>query len=245
MLWDGAFFHTSTERRDSPRALRPTACPFQRGIAMIIAVYGASSRLGHQFIGVAAAAGHALRLHYRAKPAEQVPENATVIVGSLADPTAVREVLRGADAALMLLGHKQDARVPYIAAATKLVVSTMKTLDQSRLLVVTGAMVGESAGNMGLTMKLKNLFARRSAHNGMMEDRDEQERLIRASQLDGWTVVKPGTLTDTPATDHVQVDCTLSMGVGSQVSRATLARVLLQEIEQPRFMQQAVYVAER
>ncbi|WP_298271847.1 NAD(P)H-binding protein [Gemmatimonas sp.] len=212
---------------------------------MIIGVYGASSRLGHQFIGVAAAAGHALRLHYRAKPAEQVPENATVIVGSLADPTAVREVLRGADVAVVLLGHKHDARVPYLAAATKLVVSTMKTLEQSRLLVVTGAMVGESAGNMGLTMKLKNLFARRSAHDGMMEDRDEQERLIRASRLDGWTVVKPGTLTDTSATDKVQVDSTLSMGAGSQVSRATLARVLLQEIEQPRFTQQAVYVAER
>jgi putative NADH-flavin reductase len=98
---------------------------------------------------------------------------------------------------------------------------------------------------MGLTMKLKNLFARRSAHDGMMEDRDEQERLIRASRLDGWTVVKPGTLTDTSATDKVQVDSTLSMGAGSQVSRATLARVLLQEIEQPRFTQQAVYVAER
>jgi putative NADH-flavin reductase len=57
--------------------------------------------------------------------------------------------------------------------------------------------------------------------------------------------VKPGTLTDTSATDKVQVDSTLSMGAGSQVSRATLARVLLQEIEQPRFTQQAVYVAER
>lgn len=212
---------------------------------MIIGVYGASSRLGHAFIEAASAAGHSLRLHYRSKPSEQVPENATVIVGSLADPTAVREVLRGADAALVLLGHKQDARVPYIAAATKLVVSTMKTLEQSRLLVVTGAMVGESVGNMGLTMKLKNMFARRSAHDGMMEDRDEQERLVRASRLEGWTVVKPGKLTDTPASGNVQVDTTLSMGAGSQVSRATLARVLLQEIEQPRFKQQAVYVAER
>lgn len=212
---------------------------------MIIGVYGASSRLGHAFIEAASAAGHSLRLHYRSKPSEQVPENATVIVGSLADPTAVREVLRGADAALVLLGHKQDARVPYIAAATKLIVSTMKTMEQSRLLVVTGAMVGESAGNMGLTMKLKNMFARRSAHDGMMEDRDEQERLVRASRLEGWTVVKPGKLTDTPASDAVQVDTSLSMGAGSQVSRASLARVLLQEIEQPRFRQQAVYVADR
>ena len=98
---------------------------------MNIAVYGSSSRTGQRFIEVAATAGHSLRLHYRSKPAEQVPENATVIVGSLADPTAVREVLRGADAAVVFFGHKEDARVPYLADATKLIVSTMKTLSQS------------------------------------------------------------------------------------------------------------------
>jgi putative NADH-flavin reductase len=212
---------------------------------MIIAVYGASSRTGHYFIDAAATAGHSLRLHYRAKPSEQVPENATVIVGSLADPTAVREVLRGADAAVVLFGHKEEARVPYLAAATKLIVSTMKTLGQSRLVVVTGVEVGEHNGNIGLTQKLKTLFTRRAAHDGMMEDRDEQERLVRASQLAGWTVVKPGKLTDASASDNVQMDNALSMGAGSHVSRATLARVLLQEIEQPRFGQQAVYVSER
>jgi putative NADH-flavin reductase len=210
---------------------------------MNIAVYGASSRLGHKFIDAAAAAGHSLRLHYRAKPAEQVPENATVIVGSLADPTAVREVLRGADAALVLLGHKVDARVPYIAAATKLIVSTMKTLEQSRLVVVTSAMTGESAGNMGVTMKIRALFARRSAHDGMMEDRDEQERCVRASRLEAWTVVKPGKLTDGPGSDRAQIGA--AIGAGGQVSRASLAKLLLQEIEQPQFAQHAVFVAER
>ena len=73
-------------------------------------------------------------------------DGCTVVVGRLDDPTAVREVLRGSDAAVVVLGHKPDARVPYIADATKLIVSTMKTLEQSRLLVVTGAMIGEQTG---------------------------------------------------------------------------------------------------
>ncbi|WP_434479100.1 NAD(P)-dependent oxidoreductase [Gemmatimonas sp.] len=210
---------------------------------MIIAVYGASSRLGQQFIVAAADAGHSLRLHYRSKPSEQLPENATVIVGSLADPTAVREVLRGADAAVVMLGHKDDARVPYIAAAMKLIVSTMQTLNQSRLLVVTSAMAGDST--VGLTMKIRTLFARRSAHDGMMEDRDEQERSVRASGLDGWTVIKPGTLTDGAVSDHAQMDTTVSLGAGSQVSRASLAKLLVQELGAPKFAQQAVYAAER
>lgn len=211
---------------------------------MIIAVYGASSRLGQRFIVAATEAGHTLRLHYRAKPSEQVPENATVIVGSLADPTAVREVLRGADAAVVMLGHKDDARVPYIAAATKIIVNTMKTLEQSRLVVVTSAMAGESP-NVGFTMKIRTMFARRSAHDGMMEDRDEQERCVRTSQLSGWTVVKPGKLTDGAASDRAQMDPSVTLGAGSQVSRASLARLLVQEIGAPKFAQQAVYVAER
>lgn len=212
---------------------------------MNIAVYGASSRTGQRFIEVAAAAGHSLRLHYRSKPSEQVPENATVIVGSLADPTAVREVLRGADAAVVLFGHKDDARVPYLAAATKLIVSTMKTLQQSRLVVVTGVEVGDHNGNIGITQKLKTLFTRRAAHDGMMEDRDEQERAVRSSALSGWTVVKPGKLSDGAGAGTVTMEPSVAMGAGSQVSRAGLAKALLQELEAPRFAQQAVYIRER
>lgn len=212
---------------------------------MNIAVYGASSRTGHRFIELAAAAGHSLRLHYRSKPAEQVPENATVVVGSLADPTAVREVLRGTDAAVVFFGHKDDARVPYLGAATKLIVSTMKMLEQSRLVVVTGVEVGEHNGNIGITQKLKTMFTRRSAHDGMMEDRDEQERVVRSSTLAGWTVVKPGKLTDGAGTGKVEMEPSVAMGAGSQVSRVGLARAVLQELAAPRFAQQAVYIRER
>lgn len=212
---------------------------------MIISVYGASGRLGQAFIEAATAAGHTLRLHYRSKPSEQVPEHSTVIVGSLADPTAVREVLRGADAAVVLLGHKDDARVPYIADATKLIVQAMKALEQKRLMVVTGAMIGENSGNLGLAMKITGVFARRSAHDGMMEDRDEQERLVKSSRLDGWTVIKPPKLTDGPASESVHIEPTLSVGMNSRVSRASLARVLVRELEAPKFLQQSVFVAER
>ncbi|MFO0092720.1 MAG: NAD(P)-dependent oxidoreductase [Gemmatimonadaceae bacterium] len=212
---------------------------------MIIAVFGASGRLGHQFIDAATVAGHTLRLHYRAKPSALVPEHSTVIVGSLADPTAVREVLRGADAAVVFLGHKDDARVPYIAAATKLIVNAMKALAMSRLLVVTGATVGESSGNLGLAMKITGAFARRSAHDGMMEDRDEQERLVRNSRLDGWTVVKPSRLTEGPRSDAVRMAPTLPVGMGSKVSRASLAKVLVQDLEAPQYIHQSVFVAER
>jgi hypothetical protein len=79
----------------------------------------------------------------------------------------------------------------------------------------------------------------------MMEDRDEQERAVRASKLAAWTVVKPGKLTDGAGTGTVEMEPGVAMGATSQVSRVGLARAVLQELEAPRFAQQAVYIRER
>ncbi len=212
---------------------------------MIVSVFGASGRTGHAFIASATDAGISLRLHYRAKPSEQVPMSSTVVVGSLNDPTAVREVLRGADVAVVLFGPHNDARIPFCAAATKNIVLAMHTQSQQRLLVVTGAMTGVVPSNVSLAMRFMRTIVQRSAHDGMVEDRNEQERLVRNSKLAGWTLVKPPRLTDDVATDAVDIGPDLSVGMRSRISRASLAAALLREIHAPRFAQQAVYVANR
>lgn len=212
---------------------------------MIVSVFGASGRTGHAFIASATNAGISLRLHYRAKPSEQVPTSSTVIVGSLNDPTAVREVLRAADAAVVLFGPHNDARIPFCAAAIKNIIASMHTQSQQRLLVVTCAMTGGIPSNVSLAMRFMRKIVQRSAPDGMVEDRNEQERLVRASKLTGWTLVKPSRLTDNPATDAVEVGPDLSVGIRSSLSRASLADALVREIQQPRFAQQVVYAATR
>lgn len=212
---------------------------------MIVSVFGASGRTGHAFIASATDAGLSLRLHYRSKPSEQVPTSSTVVVGSLNDPTAVREVLRGADAAVVLFGPHPDARVPFCAVATKNIIAAMHTQSLQRLLVVTGAMTGETPSNVSLFMRFMRKIVQRSAHDGMVEDRSEQERLVRNSKLTGWTLVKPPRLTDDAATDAVDIGPDLSVGMRSRLSRASLAGALVREIQEPRFAQQAVYAANR
>lgn len=211
---------------------------------MIVSVFGASSRLGQVFIEQADAAGMSMRLHYRAKPSEKLPASATVVVGSLSDPAAVREVMRGTDVALVLFGHKADARVPYCAAATKVIVAAMKALEQSRLIVVTDAMTGDLPGNVGVGAKLMNMLTKRSAHDGMLEDREEQEKVVRASGLGGWTIIKPPKFTDGPGGGPIKIGPSQSIGVGSKISRAALAKALLGEVTSPQFPQQSVYIAE-
>jgi len=212
---------------------------------MIVSVFGASGRTGHAFIASATDAGILLRLHYRAKPSEQVPTSSTVVVGSLNDPTAVREVLRGADATVVLFGPHHDARIPFCAAATKNIIAAMHTQSQQRILVITGAMTGGMPSNVSLAMRFMRKIVQRSAHDGMVEDRNEQERLVRNSQLAGWTLIKPPRLTEGPAMDAVDMGPELSVGMRSSVSRASLAGALVREIQEPRCAQQAVYAADR
>ena len=60
---------------------------------MIVAVFGASSRTGRAFVQIAGEAGLLQRLHFRTASDAPSPDTATVVVGALNDPTAVREVL--------------------------------------------------------------------------------------------------------------------------------------------------------
>ena len=106
-------------------------------------------------------------------------------------------------------------------------------------------MTGGMPANVSLFMRLMRKIVQRSAHDGMVEDRNEQERLVRNSTLSGWTLVKPPRLTDDPATDAVDVGPELSVGMRSRISRASLANALVREIQEPRFAQQAVYAANR
>lgn len=212
---------------------------------MIVSVFGASGRTGHAFIASATDVGMSLRLHYRAKPSEQVPLSATVVVGSLNDPTAVREVLRGSDAAIVLFGPHPDARVPFCAAATKNIIASMVSQGQQRLLVVTGALAGGVPSNVSLPMRLLRTVMQRSEQESIVEDRNEQERLVRNSTLTGWTLIKPSRLTDGPSTEAVDMGPDLTVGVRSSISRASLASALVREIEVPRWARQAVFAAHR
>ena len=210
---------------------------------MIVSVFGASGRTGHAFVRVAAEAGLYQRLHYRNKPSELTPDTATVVVGALTDPTAVREVLRGADAVVMLFGPRPEATRVFCAATTKAIIAGMRTQEVPRLLCVTGAMIGDQPGNVGLALKMMAFAARKAGQAEMMEDRDEQERLVKNSKL-SWTVVKPPRLTDDPAGAY-DAGPQQSLGATSSVSRATLAAFLVDEAMQPKFPQSAVYIKGR
>lgn len=208
---------------------------------MIISVFGASGRSGRAFIAAASAAGFSLRLHYRSAPEDEAPPLATVVVGALTDPTAVREVLRGAEAVVILFGPRPKARHVFTAKATKAIIEGMQAQGQTRLICLTGAMIGDSAGNLSIPMRTLEFAIRRIGDDEQADDRSAQERVVRGSKLQ-WTLVKPPRLTDSAEVTGVRAAKDLAVGLRSRMSRATLAKFLLNEITEPHYLQQAVYV---
>ena len=209
---------------------------------MSIAVFGASGSMGRRFIAAATDAGIALRLHYRSAPEDDAPLLSTVVVGALTDPTAVREVLRGASATVVLFGPRANNSDPFCAKATRAVIEGMRSQEQMRLLCMTCASLGPPAGNLSIAMRAVAMAMKRFRNEEQLDDREAQERTVRNSKLD-WTIVKPTRFTDGGGREHVRAATDLDVGLRSRVSRNSVATFLLSEINAPRFSGQTVFVS--
>ncbi len=73
------------------------------------------------------------------------------------------------------------------------------------------------------------------------EDKDRQEALVRGSELD-WTIVRPGFLTDGAERGSYEVFESLDGVKARKISRADVARFLLTEALEPRYLRRTVLV---
>jgi putative NADH-flavin reductase len=101
-------------------------------------------------------------------------------------------------------------------------------------------MVGERLKNRTvLCEQMARAFVRRQP--AAAEDRRRQEAIVRASEFD-WTIIKPARLTDGRRTGRVQIGTELRAGVLSKISRSELAEVIVEEIDHPRHVREAISV---
>ena len=87
------------------------------------------------------------------------------------------------------------------------------------------------------------LFSRQfKSHNPEgYKDRVLQESAVQHSSLD-WTIIKPPRLTDSAENKTIQAGTHIKIGLLSSVSRKSLARFILQELLDPNYLHQVVFV---
>ena len=194
---------------------------------MNIGIIGASAGLGLRTVNRALEAGHTVTTLSRST--DTLPTNPALraIAGSALDAGAVARAISGADAVVVTLGTGKSRKPTtlYTDAARVLIAAGIDTAVP--VLTVTGFGAGDSAAyqnpaiRLGMKVALGKVYANKT----------EMEHMLAASSL-SWEIVRPGVLTNKPATGRYRVitDYSHGMKVGS-ISRNDVAEYLVTEAE--------------
>ena len=118
-------------------------------------------------------------------------------------------------------------RTTLFSRSTRIVVDAMKAAGVKQLIAVTGLGAGDSRGHGGFlydTLAFPLLLKR------VYDDKDTQESIIKSSGLD-WTIVRPGLLTNRPATGQYRVLTAPKEWRFGTISRADVADFIVRQID--------------
>ena len=205
---------------------------------MRIAVFGATGGTGQQVVQQALAGGHAVTALVR-DPARLAQHDVrlTVVQGDVLDRSRVDETIAGADAMIVSLGNTANNPDYVVSRGTQVIVDAMTDAGSPcRLIVVTSLGVGDSRDQVPFAFKMLMSTVLKKP----MEDKERQEALVRASNLD-WVIVRPGGLTNGPATGDYKAGVNVKL-TASQVSRADVAAFVLQQLDNDTYLRQAAAI---
>ena len=202
---------------------------------MQIAVFGATGGTGQQVVQQALAAGHSVTALVRdpSRLAAQ-DERLTVVEGDVLDRAKVDETVSGADAVIVSLGNTSNNPDYIVSRGTEVIVDSMTAAGKPmRLIVVSSLGVGESRDQVPFAFKmLMNTDLKKA-----IDDKERQEALVKASGFD-WIIVRPGGLTNGPATGSYKAGVDVKLTAG-QVSRADVAAFVLLQLDDDTYLHQA------
>jgi putative NADH-flavin reductase len=209
---------------------------------MRVAVVGATRGIGAALVGQARAAGHAVTAVGRSTASSDDP-GVTVVRGSITDGAVAARAVEGADAVAWTVGDISEfgpaflrRRVTLYSEGTRVLIAAMGRAGVRRLVVVTGVGAGDSRRSGGWLDAWVLLPLLRGA---IYADKDRQEALVRASGAD-WTILRPGFLTDGPATGTSSALIDLAGVRAGRISRGEVARVMLACLTEGRHLREVV-----
>jgi len=198
-----------------------------------VLIIGASRGIGLETVKAALLAGHNVRA--LARSAARIPiQNPGLdrVAGNALDSSAIRSNLDGVDVVVQTLGvdvapRSIFERTTLFSQSTRIIVDAMKATGVKRLIAVTGLGAGNSRGHGGIIydsvvfpLLLKRVY----------DDKDVQEWIIKSSGLD-WTIVRPGLLTNRPATGHYRILTAAEDWRFGTISRADVADFIVRQID--------------
>jgi putative NADH-flavin reductase len=196
-------------------------------------VIGASRGIGLETVKTALRAGHSVRALGRSAASIPIQDaGLEKVSGDALDSDTIRNALKDVNAVVQTLGVDISPRAIFerttlFSQSTRILVDAMKAAGVKRLIAVTGLGAGDSRGHGGL---LYNAVVFPLLLKRVYDDKDLQEWIIKSSGLD-WTIVRPGLLTNSPATGHYCVLTARNDWRFGTISRADVADFIVRQID--------------
>ena len=205
---------------------------------MKLAVFGATGGTGQQIVQQALAQGHDVAALVRDKTKMNLQhEHLALVEGNVLDRAAVDQTVAGADAVFVSLGNTANNPNMVVSNGTAVILDAMQAAGVKRLIVISSLGVGDSKDQVPFFFKA--LIA--TALRGAFQDKEAQEKLVMASGLD-WTIIRPGGLSDGPATGAYRAGSDRS--IGGQVSRADVAAFALAQLASDEYLHKTPAIAQ-
>ena len=200
---------------------------------------GGSRGTGAQVVRLAMAAGHEVTSVSRSGTSPH-PGVVRDVTGNALDSDVMRTAVAGADAVVVTVGGAKGSD-RHRAEVTKSIIQAMRLAGVRRLIVQSSLGVGDSLELMPAPARV---FAR-TVLASALADHAEQEAAVAASGLD-WTVVRPGGLSDGPATGaYVAQETTEGRPMKGRISRADVAAHIVRILDDPSTFGRALAMGSR
>ena len=204
---------------------------------MKVLVIGATRGVGLRFVERALDRGHSVTA--LARHPQQLAlshQQLTVVPGDVRDAARVKAAIAGHDAVCCALGMAPTRDpVTLFSEGARNILAAMRESHVRRLICVTGIGAGSSRNHGGF---LYDRIVQPFLLKTMYEDKDRQEELIRASDVE-WVIVRPGFLTDGDARGGYRALTDLNGIRAGKISRADVADFMLEQLTSDEYLCQA------
>ena len=210
---------------------------------MKLVLFGASGKTGTLLIQQALTAGHEVTAYVR-RPESITLENKNlkVVVGELSDTNKITSAIAGTDACISTLGgNSLKNHATEFMTGIQHIIAAMEKEKVSRFIYMSSVGAGESKYLMAQPVRflIVNLMLRIP-----LADHTVNEQRIASSKLN-WTIVRPGGLTDEPATAEIKHGSDKVMIKGNpSISRANVASFILKQLTDTTYTNKAVWLYE-
>jgi putative NADH-flavin reductase len=204
---------------------------------MKLAIFGATGGTGAELVKQAIERGHSVTAFVR-NPAKLANkgEGLTIVTGDIHNLTDVERSIQGQDAVICALGARDLKKTMIRTVGTVNIINAMKKNNLRRLIVVSAMGVGESWNSLSMVNKLFFAILLKSTR----EDHEAQEAAVKESGLD-WTIIRPSGLVNAPRTGVYSVGENIRAKT-SQISRADVADLILNDLEEGALAHRAVTI---